>query len=208
MSNVQIRTNRKRECRKTTQEIFPYTSSIRQIFRARCRSVFGLFGFGESWRYPDARSGGSAMAGSLHDSARTMPRVRAELQAPKEKTSSLAQRFGLSRTTVTKWRARTTTDEVPMGPSSPHSTVLIPAEEAMMDYGKDSHAILTHRPAHESLNSCTPRQHAPDPRQPRVPRVPKRRSFVHTSGWIRSPQASRVSAMDAVVLPDSSPQPV
>ena len=49
------------------------------------------------------------MAGGLHGSARTTPRVRAELQASKEKTSALAERYGLSRTTVTKWRARTST---------------------------------------------------------------------------------------------------
>ena len=72
------------------------------------------------------------MAGSLHGSARTTPRVRAELQASKEKTSALAQRYGLSRTTVAKWRSRTTTHDAPMGPSSPHSTVLTPAEEAMV----------------------------------------------------------------------------
>ncbi len=87
------------------------------------------------------------MAGSLHGSARTTPRVRAELQASKEKTSSLpsvaipsadadgtfgnyAQRYGLSRTTVAKWRARATTEDAPMGPSSPHSTVLTLAEQA------------------------------------------------------------------------------
>jgi hypothetical protein len=49
------------------------------------------------------------MAGSLHGSARTTPRVRAELQASKEKTGVLAERYGLSRTTVSKWRNRTTT---------------------------------------------------------------------------------------------------
>ena len=72
------------------------------------------------------------MAGSLHGAARTTPRVRAELQASKEKTSALAQRYGLSRTTVAKWRSRTTTNDGPMGPSSPHSTVLTPAEEAIV----------------------------------------------------------------------------
>lgn len=71
------------------------------------------------------------MAGSLHGSARTTPRVRAELQASKETTSILAQRYGLSRTTVTKWRGRTTTADAPMGPTAPHSTVLSPEEEAM-----------------------------------------------------------------------------
>lgn len=72
------------------------------------------------------------MAGSLHGSARTTPRVRAELQASKETTSTLVQRYGLSRTTVTKWRSRTTTADAPMGPTAPHSTVLSPEEEAMV----------------------------------------------------------------------------
>ena len=72
------------------------------------------------------------MAGSLHGSARTTPRIRAELQAAKEKTSILAARYGLSRTTVSKWRARTTTHDAPMGPSAPHSTVLTLVEEAMV----------------------------------------------------------------------------
>ena len=72
------------------------------------------------------------MANMLHGSARTTPRIRAELQRSKEKTSVLAQRYGLSRTTVTKWRARTTTSDAPMGPSQPKSTVLSPAEEAVI----------------------------------------------------------------------------
>lgn len=63
------------------------------------------------------------MATMLHGSACTTPRVRAELQRSKEKTSVLAQRYGLSRTTVTKWRTRTTTADAPMGPSQPKSTV-------------------------------------------------------------------------------------
>jgi len=54
------------------------------------------------------------VAGSLHGSARTTPRVRAELQASKEKTGTLAVRYGLSRTTVIKWRARTTTEDAPV----------------------------------------------------------------------------------------------
>ena len=69
------------------------------------------------------------MANMLHGSARTTPRIRAELQRSKEKTSTLAQRYGLSRTTVTKWRTGTTTSEAPMGPAKPSSTVLSPAED-------------------------------------------------------------------------------
>ena len=40
------------------------------------------------------------MAAGLHGSARTTPRVRAELQAPQDKTSALARQYGLSRNTV------------------------------------------------------------------------------------------------------------
>ena len=55
------------------------------------------------------------MASILHGSARTTPRVRAELQASKEKASVLAKRYGLSRTTVNKWRSRSTTADAPDG---------------------------------------------------------------------------------------------
>jgi Integrase core domain len=72
------------------------------------------------------------MADILHGSARTTPRVRSELQASKETTGSLARRYGLSRTTVTKWKSRATTADAPMGPRKPKSTVLTPVEEAMI----------------------------------------------------------------------------
>ena len=72
------------------------------------------------------------MADILHGSARTTPRVRAELQASKETAGSLARRYGLSRTTVAKWRLRTTTADAPMGPRDPKSTVLTPVQEAMI----------------------------------------------------------------------------
>jgi hypothetical protein len=72
------------------------------------------------------------MANMLHGSARTTPRIRAEFQRSQEKTSVLARRHGLSRTTVTKWRSRTTPADAPMGPTKPKSTVLSPAEEAVI----------------------------------------------------------------------------
>src|SRR3954452_2521679 len=55
------------------------------------------------------------MAGVLHGSARTTPRVRAELQASQETTSVLAARYGLNPKTVQKWRKRTTTADQPIG---------------------------------------------------------------------------------------------
>lgn len=72
------------------------------------------------------------MSGVLHGSARTTLRVRAELQASKESTRTLAKQYGLNPKTVAKWRKRTSTADTPMGPHLPRSSVLTPAEEAMV----------------------------------------------------------------------------
>ena len=72
------------------------------------------------------------MAPSLHGSARTTPRVRAELQRSQATTRRLAARHGLNPKTVAKWRKRTTTADRPMGPARPRSTVLTEAEEAIV----------------------------------------------------------------------------
>src|SRR6476469_3341068 len=72
------------------------------------------------------------MASVLHGSARTTPRIRAELQASKESARALAARYGLNAKTVRKWRKRTRTPDEPMGPKTPKSTVLTPAEEAIV----------------------------------------------------------------------------
>ncbi len=72
------------------------------------------------------------MAGSFHGSVRTTPRIRAELQVSKETSGVMAKRYGLSRNTVAKWRTRVTTDDAPMGPRAPQSTVLTAIEEAMI----------------------------------------------------------------------------
>jgi hypothetical protein len=72
------------------------------------------------------------MASVLHGSARTTPRIRAELQASKESARSLPARYDLNPKTVRKWRQRTATADAPMGPKAPKSTVLTPAEEAVV----------------------------------------------------------------------------
>ncbi len=72
------------------------------------------------------------MAPGLHGSARTTPRVRAELQAAQAPTRALAARHGLDPKTVAKWRRRTTVTDAPMGPRRPRSTVLTEAEEAIV----------------------------------------------------------------------------
>src|SRR5919112_4433746 len=72
------------------------------------------------------------MAPGLHGSARTTPRVRAELQAAQGTTRGLAARHGLNPKTVAKWRKRATTADRPMGPARPRSTTLTEAEEAIV----------------------------------------------------------------------------
>ena len=72
------------------------------------------------------------MASVLHGSARTTPRVRAELQASQASSRSLAVLYGLNPKTVAKWRGRSVTCDARMGPKAPKSTVLTPAEEAIV----------------------------------------------------------------------------
>ena len=66
----------------------------------------------------------------LHGSARTTPAVRHALQASTDSLAKLAARYGLNEKTVAKWRGRTSTQDAPMGPKNPVSTVLSPLEEA------------------------------------------------------------------------------
>ena len=72
------------------------------------------------------------MGSVLHGCARTTPCLRAEFQASKESSRAIASRYGLNPKTVRKWRNRTTTSDTPMGPRAPKSTVLTPAEEAIV----------------------------------------------------------------------------
>ena len=71
------------------------------------------------------------MASVLHGSARTTPRIRAELQAAQAPAHLLASQYGLNVKTVLKWRRRDETADAPMGPKS-KSTVLTPAAEAVI----------------------------------------------------------------------------
>ena len=72
------------------------------------------------------------MAKALHGSARTTPRLRADLQASKESTRSLAVRYSLNLKMVVKWRRRTDTADAPMGPHQRRTAALTVAEEAMV----------------------------------------------------------------------------
>ena len=72
------------------------------------------------------------MAKALHGSARTTPRFRADLEASKESTRSLAVKYGLNPKTVAKWRQRTTTADALIGPCRRRTAALTVTEEAMV----------------------------------------------------------------------------
>ena len=57
---------------------------------------------------------------------------RAEFQASKESSRVLAATYGLNPKTVAKWRGRAVTTDAPMGPKKPTSTVLTPAQKAIV----------------------------------------------------------------------------
>jgi len=68
----------------------------------------------------------------LHGSARTTEAVRRAIQLRQESVRALAKRFGISPTTVQKWRKRSTTADAKMGPKVARSSVLTPEEEAII----------------------------------------------------------------------------
>jgi len=55
------------------------------------------------------------MASVLHGSARTTPRIRAELQTAQTPSRAAARQYGINPKTVLKWRRRSTTADAPMG---------------------------------------------------------------------------------------------
>src|SRR5215218_6497657 len=68
----------------------------------------------------------------LHGSARTTEAVRRAIQLRQESVRAAARRYGVSPTTVQKWRKRQTTADARMGPKGARSTVLTPEEEAIV----------------------------------------------------------------------------
>jgi transposase InsO family protein len=68
----------------------------------------------------------------LHGSATTTEAVRRAIQAGQESVRALARRYGISPTTVQKWRKRSSLSDAPMGPKQVRSTVLTVEEEAIV----------------------------------------------------------------------------
>ena len=54
----------------------------------------------------------------LHKNATTTPRIRAEIQVSKEPMRVLAQRFGVSVSTIARWKKRASVHDASHTPSS------------------------------------------------------------------------------------------
>jgi transposase-like protein len=67
----------------------------------------------------------------LHRCARTTEALRRAIQDSQESIAALADRYDLNPKTVHKWKRRTFTHDVAMGPKNPRSTVLTVEEEAI-----------------------------------------------------------------------------
>ncbi|MEW6729145.1 MAG: IS481 family transposase [Pseudomonadota bacterium] len=67
----------------------------------------------------------------LHKNATTTPRIRAEIQASVEPMTVLAKRFGVSVSTIARWKKRTSVEDAS---HTPHrlQTTLTPAQEAIV----------------------------------------------------------------------------
>jgi transposase-like protein len=81
----------------------------------------------------------------LHGSATTTEAVRRAIQAREESVRALACRYGISPTTVQKWRKRETVADERMGPKQVRSTVLSLEEEAVIIAFR-RHTLLRARP--------------------------------------------------------------
>ena len=82
------------------------------------------------------------MGQGLHGSARTTEAVRRAIQLRQESVRALARRYGVSPTTIQKWRKRETTADAKMGPKEARSTVLTLDEEAIVVAFR-RHTLLT-----------------------------------------------------------------
>ena len=54
----------------------------------------------------------------MHGSATTTPAMRAAIQTSKLSVRALARKYGINPKTVAKWKSRTSTEDLPMGPAS------------------------------------------------------------------------------------------
>jgi hypothetical protein len=67
-----------------------------------------------------------------HSSATTTPRVRRAIQASEETNIALAERHGVNRKTIAKWKAREFASDERMGPKNPRASILTHKDEAII----------------------------------------------------------------------------
>ena len=89
-----------------------------------CRAVWGK----SAWRENQAER----RKGERTACATTTPRVRRAIQASEEKNTVLAERYGVNRKTIAKWKARESASDERMGPKNPCSSVLTRHDEAII----------------------------------------------------------------------------
>jgi len=68
----------------------------------------------------------------LHGCGTTTEAVRRAIQHSEESLRALSKRYGINQKTVSKWKKRTSTLDLPTGPRDAHSTVLSIEEEAIV----------------------------------------------------------------------------
>ena len=79
----------------------------------------------------------------LHRGASTTEKIRKEIQESNLIIRKLAEKYGINRLTVTKWRKRKHTSNLKPGPKNPRSTVLTQAEEmCCVTFRKHTHLGL------------------------------------------------------------------
>jgi len=115
----------------------------------------------------------------LHGRATTTEAVRRAIQASQASVRALAGRYGISPTTVQKWRRRDHATDARMGPKAPRSTVLSPEDEAVVVAFR-RHTLLP-------LDDCL---YALQPSLPRLTRSSLHRCF-QRHGIARLPEAAK-----------------
>ena len=73
--------------------------------------------------------------------AKTTEAVRFAIKNSQESVKALSKKQAINPKTVAKWKKRETVQDVPMGPKSPHSTILTLNEEAIL-FAFRKHTLL------------------------------------------------------------------
>jgi transposase len=73
---------------------------------------------------------------ALHKRARTTPAVRREIQQSKLSERKLAEKYGISRSTVRKWKYRDTAEDFSHRPHNLHATLTDPEEAVVAELRK------------------------------------------------------------------------